>query len=232
MSGGSNPSVDRELVGVLRYTKESDGSFRGEEHWRMLTHPDGSKTVIMLVRLDATQVSRSVTLRVAANRRPIEAYQSLWVGGEFRGSGHYWVDGNRLRANVLSPEGHLEQRVKVPDSFSWVTHPLGGDALHMWYYDREKGGVQSGTVYNTDTLGVGLGSILGRVHAADLELVGNETVEVPAGRFETERFLMDGRLEIWIEPERDLMVKMRSPARDRLYELVELAETPLSRGQP
>lgn len=122
----------------------------------------------------------------------------------------------------MTTNGLLSQKVDVPQEFSWVTHPLGADGLHMWYYDKERGGSQRATVYNTDTLGQTLGSILGKVHAVDLELLGTEIIRVPAGKFQTNKYLMDGRLEIWVEPENNLMIRMRNTKKDRLYELTEL----------
>ena len=228
MAPGSNPGLVAEMSGVIAYTVESDGSFRGEEHWRVLVHPDGSRTSISTVRLDATEVVRTVTQRVDKNMRPLDAYQHLWSGGMFRGSGYFQVRGDTLHTALLTPTGTLEQTVAVPEHFSWVNHPLATDAWHMSHYDRAKKGRQSTVVFNTHTLGDTIGSISGRVHPADLELVGTETIDVPAGRFETEKFLMAGTLEIWIEPKRLLMVRMRVAAADRLYELTKLETTTLN----
>ncbi len=193
----------------------------------MLVHPDGSRTVTMTVRLDATKVSRVTTVRVDAQFRPLDAYQMLWTEGEFRGSGYFWVEGQILNAVVTANTGTLQQTVEVPKRFSWVTHPLGADGLHMWYFDEQGPRVQTATVYNTDTLGKSLGSILGRVHDVKLELLGEEEIDVPAGRFLTKKYLMDERLEIWVGVEDPLMVKMRNQSKDRLYELVELSRTDL-----
>lgn len=217
-----NPNIEQEWLGQLAYTRLSDGGYRGEEHWRLTRHPDGSQTIRMNVRLDDTEVSRDVVLRVDAGLRPIDSYQSLWTGGLHRGSGYYWVQGSRLNAVLTGPNGTLTQSVEVPERFSFVSHPLGADGWHFWYYDSVLGGEQQATVYNTDTLGLGVGSILATVHDTPIELIGVETIQVPAGEFSAFRFRMDGRLEIWVEHEHLFMVRMTNESRDRLYELVKL----------
>lgn len=224
----SNPNLVAEVTGVIAYMTISDRSFRGEEHWRLLVHPDGSRTSTSSVRLDATEVSRTVTQRVDANMRPIDAYQHLWSGGEFRGAGFFQVLGNSMHVTLTTPNGQMKQVVPVPEHFSWVQHPLGTDGWHMSYYDEAKGGVQKATVYNTHTLGNTRGSILGSVHQTDLELLGTETVTVEAGTFETKKYLLDGRMEIWVEPGDLIMVRMRVESRDRLYELKRLQRTNLN----
>lgn len=215
----SNPNIAREWVGRIDYTRISDGSYRGEEHWRLTRHPDGSQTIRMTVRLDDTEVLRDVVLRVDERLRPIDSYQTLWTAGEHRGSGYYWLEGPRLKSVLTGPQGTLTQSVDVPDQFSFVSHPLAADGWHFWYYDWDQGGTQSATVYNTDTLGLSVGSILARVHETPMEFIGEETIEVPAGAFSTWRFRMDGRLDIWVDREHFFMVRMTNESRDRLYEL-------------
>lgn len=219
----TNPNIDQEWIGRIDYTRISDGSYRGEEHWRLTRHPDGSQTIRMTVRLDDTEVLRDVVLRVDGALKPIDSYQTLWTAGEHRGSGYYWLEGNRLNAVLTGPQGTLTQSAEVPDQFSFVSHPLAADGWHFWYYDWDQAGVQSATVYNTDTLGLTVGSILARVHETPVEFLGNEVIDVPAGTFSTWRFLMDGRLEIWVDREHFFMVRMTNTSRDRLYELGHLA---------
>lgn len=187
----------------------------------MTVHPDGSRTMRMNVKLDDTQVARDVILRVDSLMRPIDSYQTLWTQGQHRGSGYYWVENDRMHALINGPGGRLEQSVLVPREFSFVSHPLGADGWHHWYYDFQRVGVQQVTVFNTDTLGLTIGSILGRAHEVDLEKLGEEKLTVQAGTFDTVVLLMDRRLKIWVDKPTLTMVRMTNESKDRHYELVQ-----------
>jgi len=221
----TDPAIaSRGFRGRYLYKTFKEGVRRGEESWILTLHPDGSRTMRMLVRIDATGVLRDVVLRVDARYRPLETYMSLWVKGQWMGSGLFSVSGTTLDAIVNGPTGRLTQQLTVPDGFSMVSHPVAADGWHFWYYDEAAGGSQPGTVYSPETLGGGTGSILGRVQKLPLRLLGDEEVETPAGRFPTRRWEMAGAFHVWVAEANRMMVRMTLESADREYVLVEYEE--------
>jgi len=218
------PNVSHGARGRYLYKTVKEGLRRGEESWTLSVHPDGSRTMRMLVRIDETGVLRDVVLRVDPRYRPLETYMSLWVKGQWMGSGLFSVSGTTLDAVVNGPTGRLTQLVAVPDGFSMVSHPVAADGWHFWYYDEAAGGVQPGTVYNPETLGGGTGAILGRVQKLPLRLVGDEQVETPAGRFLTRHWEMASAFHVWVAETNRMMVRMTLESADREYVLVEHEE--------
>lgn len=219
----AHDNLEAEWVGKIAYTHLSTGAYRGEETWRMSEHPDGSKTMRITKRIDDTQLFRDVVLRVDARLRPIDSYQSLWKDGKHRGSAIYMVDGDTMRSVINAPNGVLTQSLHIPDRFSFVARPQAALGWHFWYFDFEKGGVQTATMYTLDRDGLGVGSILASLEEYTVELLGEEEIETAAGVFLTWRMLVAGRLEVWIDQQDLWMVRLINAGADRLYELVELA---------
>ncbi len=216
-----NANIVREFSGRILYSGIPKGEPRGEEWWRMSVHPDGSRTIRMSTKIDETKVARDVTLRIDAKFRPIEHYQSLWVEGVHRGSGLFRVQDGQLLATVFGPSGRLEQTLPAPPRMSFVSHPLGGDGWHFWDYDFARGGRQQTAVYNTDTYGRGIGSILGRLETIDIELLGEEKLTTPAGSFDTWRFQMTPEFIVWVDKAERFLVRMDAHG-TRRYVLTEL----------
>ena len=63
---------------------------------------------------------------------------------------------------------------------------------------------------------------LGSWTEMSLERIGEETVETPAGRFDSVHYRLAGFSDVWIHGPDRLMVKMQVPARDLEYLLVRL----------
>lgn len=124
---GPNASIVRRAGGTYAYTTISDGRHRGEEHFQLLVHPDGSRTMMIWHDLSARNAQFSVVLGVASSFRPLEAYVSYWNGGQFKGSAMFSVDAGRLTAQSRGPAGPRSETIDVPQRFStgvndlWVT---------------------------------------------------------------------------------------------------------------
>ena len=130
------------------YRDLETGIQNGEEDWYLTQHTDGSRILRATnAYIDRTSTFRQVVLRADARFRPLEAYTVVWVDGEFRGSGLFTVTGDVLEALIQGPNGRLSQTLTVPEGFSFVPHPISTDSWHTWYYDLEKGGTQTVTLY-------------------------------------------------------------------------------------
>lgn len=218
---GPNTSIVRRAAGVYRYETIKDGRLRGEERWQFLAHPDGSRTLITWHDLAARNAQFSVILRVAESFRPLEAFVSYWNGGAFKGSAHFRVDGAKLTADSAGPYGVRNETIDVPDRFSIGTHPVAGDGWHTWTAKPDVQGVQTSALYGLEAGTDVSKAVLGKLGPLKVEIVGPESIEVPAGRFATIHVRLAGLNDLWITARDRLVIKSVIAARDLQYVLVE-----------
>jgi hypothetical protein len=221
-----NVNITRWAQGTVEYRVLSTGAVNGSEEWHLTVHPDGSRTIEARNRLDEAGFQRHVTHRVAADFRPLETLASYWIQGAWRGSALFAVNGPELTAVAKTPNGMLTQTLSVPEHFSFIPHPLSTNAWHGWYYDRQKLGRQTITVYDMDAVAKGVGSLLGRLYQQDIELLGQEQVTTPAGTFLTDHFKIAGGVDMYITGPDAVLVRFVWEPADRDYVLVDYASGP------
>lgn len=217
-----NANVVRGAKGTVVYKILSTDAVLGRETWSLSVHPDGSRTMQALNQYGSPGVQRHVVYRVDARFRPIEAYLLYWVGGQWRGSGLFSVHGDTLSAVANTPNGQLTHRLQVPETFSFIPHPLSTDAWHMAYYDKSKRGPQAITVYDMDAGAAGPQALLGRLYTQQLNFIGQESTTTPAGTFDTEHYKIDDAVDIYVTGPDAIMVKFLWTPADRVYELENL----------
>ena len=216
---GPNASITRRVEGVYRYETLSDGRVRGEERFQLFVHPDGSRTLSIWHDLAARNAQFTVVLRNAADFRPLDAFVSYWNGGRFKGAAHFLVDGGALTAISRGPAGVVPQRTEVPAVFSIGTHPVAGDGWHTAGYDSQRGGLQTLNLYSLEA-GIDVSKpVLGTLRPLTVENLGIETVDVPAGRFEAQRWRLSGVNDLWVVGPDRVVVKSVIGARDLQYVL-------------
>ena len=224
---GPNAAIVRRASGTYRYETLGDARRRGEERFTLLVHPDGSRTLNVWHDLAARNAQFTVVLRTAADFRPLEAYVSYWNGARFKGSAHFLVDGGRLTATSRGPAGRVPQELDVPARFSIGTHPVAGDGWHAAAsYDLARGGRQTLQFYSLEASTDLARPVLGTLRPLEAERVGEEEVEVPAGRFKAVRWRLSGVNDLWVVGEDQLVVKSVIAARDLQYVLTELQRSP------
>lgn len=219
---GPNAAILRRASGVYRYEALSDGRLRGEERFQLLVHPDGTRTMMVWHDLFARNAQFSVMLRNGANFLPLEAFVSYWNAGSFKGSAHFRVQGAQLAATSSGPAGVVTQLTELPKSFSIGTHPVAADGWHTAGYEGARGGVQSLTLYSLEAGTDPTKPVLGTLRPLSVERIGTEMVEVPAGRFEAERWRLAGVNDLWVVGPDRLVVKSVIAARDLQYVLTSL----------
>jgi hypothetical protein len=216
---GPNAAITRRAEGVYRYETLSDGRVRGEERFQLFVHPDGSRTLSIWHDLSARNAQCTVVLRNAVDFRPLDAFVSYWNGGRFKGSAHFLVDGATLVATSRGPAGVVPQRIDVPAVFSIGSHPVAADGWHTAGYDMARGGSQTLNLYSLEAGTDVSKPVLGTLRPLVVERLGVETVEVPAGRFEAERWRLAGVNDLWVVGPDRLVVKSVIAARDLQYVL-------------
>lgn len=201
--------------GRLSYRKKSTGGERGREDWSLTRNCDGTVTMRCLAMTDDSKLVRDVIYTRMKDGRPVDAFIRLQAAHRLIGSGYFRVQGDSMDVIADSDEtGHSVQTLTVPkDFFSIATHAVMLDGWMYFNYDREKGGQQLRIFYNTSTRLDGADGPLGRVENCRVELIGEEEVEVPAGRFKAAHFQMDSdNLEVpaaslWVAGEDKILLR-------------------------
>jgi hypothetical protein len=205
----------RYQQGRLSYRKKSTGGERGREDWSLTRNRDGTVTMRCLAMTDDSRLVRDVIYTRGKNGRPVDAFVRLQVASQLVGIGYFRVYGNRMDVITDGAEtGHSVQTVEVPaDYFSITTHALMLDGWMYFNYDRALGGLQQRSFYNTSARLGGADGPLGRMETCRIQLVGEEEVDVPAGRFKATHFQMDSdNLEVpasnlWVAGEDKILLR-------------------------
>lgn len=197
-----NANILRMVTGTHSFYEEDGTTVRGQEHFRMIAHADGSRTMALSKIMFDSDRQHNITMRVDPQFRPLEAFGSYWYTTGFKGSIRVTIDGDLLQATSFSPIGRTEHAVRVPPALALVTH---GEGLNAWSASvldpmDDLPGVSTKesarTSYFISPLKEGDGPVLGKVVRATLKRVGEETITVPAGTFDTVHY-NTGVLDIW-----------------------------------
>ena len=220
---GPNGSILRWAEGAYQYLGDNGERERGIEKFRMNVHPDGTRTLIMWHDLYARNLQYSVILRVEENFRPLQAFANFWTENGYKGSTFITVKGDTMETITHGPVGQVTQAIDVPHGLSIGSHPVSGDGWHMWHVDPDAEGVQrSGALYGIESSGDLSKPPLGALTYMPMEVMGEETVTVPAGTFETTKYRLAGRTLVWVTMPDRIVVKMNNSGRGHDYVLTRL----------
>lgn len=206
-----NANIDRMVSGVHSFYEEDGETLRGREWFRMIAHQDGTRTMTITKDTFGTNRQHTIVMRVDDEFRPLEAYGMYRYPDGEKGSVRVVVDDDRLTAQSFSPTGHVTHEVRVPPALAVVTH---GEGLNAWSAsvldpdsnDTSEPSSMPRTSYFISPPKEEPGAVLGKVTRATLERVGEETVTVPAGTFETVHY-RTGPLDMWAMKGDRILVK-------------------------
>lgn len=231
--------VARSITGNLLYTSKQPHRMdaeRGRESFRMDVHRDGSRVLAAHCEIDdAPPVTRDVNLRVDANNMARECFVRIAVGGKFRGSGWFMFADNEAHCESFTTlEGRVSQRFPLQDGLrAFGNHAIVNDGYAMSLYDLSKGPGQQSffmLLSSPDHRGA-TGPMIFPV-SLTIEYVGEEEIEVTAGRFKARhfRFLDVGMPEehpdydVWVTADDDyILLRARVTGyMQTAYELTDL----------
>lgn len=198
----NNANILRMATGTHSFYEEDGTTVRGQEHFRMIAHADGGRTMMLSKIMFDSDRQHNITMRVDPRFRPIEAFGTYWYPTGLKGSVRVTVDGDLLQATSFGPIGRTEHEVRVPPALAVVTHGEGLNAWSASVLDPEDdqpgvtGREMARTSYFISPVKDGDGPVLGNVVRATLTRVGEETITVPAGTFDTIHY-NTGVLDIW-----------------------------------
>lgn len=226
------PANTKWYKGSYDYGYVDNDTVRGHEDFTVTVHPDGTRTVETFVDLRELGHQSNVILRVDERFRPLDSYAQFWRFGEYGGAARFWVEDNKgrddtLHGDIVGPKGHVTQSIPVPDRFSLRLHPVIIEGWQIWPFDRSKPGPQTHPLFNvvtTTMTGVrGVGTFQDNV----IDFKGRETVVVPAGTFEADHYTFyDGRYDIWLHGEDQILVRYIVPSNGREYRLTKFEVGP------
>lgn len=213
--------VVRSITGTLQYTSNQPhrlGAERGRESFRMDIHRDGSRVLAAHCEIDdAPPVVRDVNLRIGADNLPKECFVRIAVGGRFRGSGWFAFDAHEAQCeSTTTIEGRVSQRYALDEPLrAFGNHAIVNDGYAMSLYDLSQGpGIQRFFMLlsSPDHRGA-TGPMLYPVELA-IEYVGEEDIEVGAGRFRSRHFrILDVGMpeehpdyDLWLTADDDCLV--------------------------
>jgi hypothetical protein len=218
-----NGATPRVISGEYRNETIAEGARRGGERFELAVHVDGSRTLSISSDLTSRNAWFTVVLRGATDFRPLEAYADYWNGGVHKGSGLFRVEGERVFAESRGKASGVQRsETVVPTRFSIGAHPVSADGWHTASHDAAKPGKQQIALYSVEAGADPAKPVLGTLLSLDIEYLGEETIEVPAGRFETRRYRLAGMNDLWVHGPERIVVKSELPARGLRYVLTSL----------
>jgi len=230
--------------GRILYFSEQSGERRefGREWFSITAHEDGERTLRAQCEIDAGVVAprdvlRETTYTMDSRFRPIDCYNRLHANGRFLGAGWMRFTDTLAECEMLSAtSGRISQRIALErPALSLGSHPLSCDALHLPRFDhaRPERIQPQPDVWMTSLEHDGCSGPLLEILKLDIEYCGRETITVPAGRFETDRyrFLLAGALprehpteDVWVLPDSYFFIKATVGGyMAASFELVELS---------
>ena len=206
-----NANIVRTATGTHTFFEEDGVTVRGREYFRMIVHGDGSRTMILTKDMFSDDRHHNIVMRVDEVYRPMEVFGSYWHRDGFKGSVRITLEGDRLHAASWGPGGRADHVLAVPHAIAIVTH---GEGLNGWNAsvadpdDKVSGGpvdMPRASYFITPVRDFP-GPVLGSFRAATLTRVGEETITVPAGTFETIHY-STGPLDVWAMKGDRIMVR-------------------------
>jgi len=219
----TNAAVTRHWSGEYRNETIASGERRGSEKFELLIHPDGSRTISIASDMTTRNAWFTVVLRNDASFRPLEASAFYWNGGRYKGSGHFLVMNDLVRGESNGPvSGSQARETEIPARFSIGLHPVSADGWHTAQHDPNGAALQTISLYSVEASADLTKPVLGSLVPLQIEFVGEETIEVPAGRFETRRYRLAGMNDLWVHGEERIVIRSDLPARGLRYVLTRL----------
>jgi hypothetical protein len=186
----------RSVRGTIRYTSNKPdrlGQERGREYFMINAHGDGKRTCIAHCEIDdRPSVMRDITYSLDENWLPTDCFVRLAVNDRFMGSGWFRFGPDFAECETWTAiEGRVSQQMPTAGRLrTFQNHAIQCDAWHLRLYDRsQRRGVQTIDqllLSSPDHRGA-TGPLLFRAGLC-IDFVGEETLEVAAGKFDALHF--------------------------------------------
>lgn len=187
----------RGTIAYLSHKPDRHGQERGREYFMINNHSDGKRTVIAHCEIDdRPSVMRDITYSLDEDWMPTDCFVRLTVADRFMGSGWFRFTPTTAECETwTSLEGRVTQTMTLDKPLvTFQNHAIACDAWHLRLYDLSQGPgvhtVEQILLSSPDHRGA-TGPMLFSIAMA-MEYVGEETIEVGAGRFDALHFRFVG----------------------------------------
>lgn len=210
----------------------TDGKEMGREWFAVTIQPDGTRTLRAQCEMDDDRLLRDVVLTVDAQWRPVDAFLRLTMAEQTVGSSWFSFENDAAAAEGwMAAGGRFAQRFDLAKPCEFFgTHALHCDA---WVAGRlrQHHGPESFrfvTFASSVLANGGSGPELIEVPRdfATVTDMGFESIECPAGRFDSHHVRIDvagvDHFDVWSGGEDCLPVRLTSDVLGQTYELVEI----------
>jgi hypothetical protein len=204
----------------------------GREWFEMVPHA-GGRTLRAFCEMDNFGLSRDVTLALDAESRPVDAFVRIIQHGVINGSSLFLVGSDAVICEALTTElGRISQRKPLLTALPYLgLHPLAGDALAALARGTDRPGeyVSIDGIANSVSPN-GERGLIAMPTVIDVAYIGEETVDVPAGRFDARRYSLRWSpqwtpADLWVHGPQALFLRLTWAMIGARYELLELRTT-------
>lgn len=222
----------RAYRGRMVYATNGVGE-TGREHFSVTVQPDGMRTLRAQCEMDDDRLLRDVVITVDADWRPRDAFLRLTVEERLVGTSWFRFDGRVAEAEGwTAANGRFAQRLETADPVAFFgTHSLHCDAWVAGRLRMHEGapGEFAFVTYASSVLangGSGPELIAVPPDFATVRDLGSETIDGPAGRFDTHHVRIEAHgidhFDVWAAGGDCLPVRLTSDVLKQSYELVEI----------
>jgi hypothetical protein len=212
--------------GRIRYSDTSGET--GREWFEMVRHK-GGRTLRAFCEMDDMDLSRDVTIALGLDQRPVDAFVRVIRGGEIIGSTLFQLDADRLGCQGrIAGLGDVRQSLPLGRPLAYLgLHPLVGDALiALARGTRDEGAYQPIECITNSQGPAGDTGLTAIPVTIDVAWLGEEVIDVPAGRFAAQAYALRWKPEweparLWVHGEDALFLKLEWPMFGLSYALVE-----------
>ncbi len=201
----------------------------GREWFEMVPHA-GGRTLRAFCEMDNIGLTRDVSMALDAHSRPVDGFVRIIQDGRVRGTTLFLSAANAIECEGVTSElGRVSQRKPLPEPLQYLgLHPLVGDALVTISRGTDRPG-EFRTVHgltNSHSPNGELG-LLAMPSAIEVAYLGDENIDVPAGRFAAQHFALRWRPEwppadLWVHGPLAVFLRLTWSMIDARYELVQL----------
>lgn len=221
--------MEKRLSGRIDY--RTDDIVTGQEHFDLTSHAGGHILRALCV-LDDADLLRDVTIALDAQWRPLDGYCRITRGGVAEAALWFDVDGEGVEVAARISDRRLPvQRIATDGRLPYLgLHPLQGDGL----ISLVRGTTQPGVFLPIETVTNSISpngdeAIAAQLMTIDVAFIGEEDVEVAAGRFTALHYQLRWRedwppADLWVRAD-GLFVRMIWALVPTIYELARLEDS-------
>ena len=201
----------------------------GREWFEIVPHT-GGRTVRAFCEMDELELTRDMTMSLDEDSRPREAFVRVVQHGRTLGSTLFLVDEDAIHCEGITQErGRISQRMPLSAPLCYLgLHPLVCDGLIAVSRGTDRPGEFVALDVITNSVSPnGEQDLIAIPSVIDVAYIGDETIKVPAGQFDAQRFALRWQpdwtpADLWVHGADALFLRLSWDMIDSYYELTDL----------